>query len=348
LFLRNPRKIDKRVKKLLFIFAILMVSSIVLGQDFSKVGTSSAQFLKFPVDARTSSLGGSHSGIYGDVASLHWNPAGIAAIDRFAVALSYFNLYVGIQHSFLGVVTQIGRNNAIGLSAIILDSGEIEETTIAEPDGTGANFKVKNYAFGLTYARYMTEWLMFGGTIKYVREDIWHETAQAVAFDIGTVLETGILGMKLGISMSNLGTNMKLEGQDLMLFLVTPGFTQEHGSELKTEAWPLPWMFQAGVAIDVLGGSNQAMVSSIHRVTVLGQYSELNDAGTRGNFGVEYQWNNTLSARLGYYNQYDSARFSYGLGASFDVDGKRFDLDYALVDYNKLDFVHQTTLSMKF
>ncbi len=89
-------------------------------------------------------------------------------------------------------------------------------------------------------------------------------------------------------------------------------------------------------------------MSDIHRVTILGQYNEVNDAGTKGNFGLEYQWNKTLSGRLGYYNDYDTAEFSYGLGASFDVSGRRFDLDYALVDFNRLDYVHQYTLSVKF
>ena len=336
------------MRKFVFILFVYLALGSAWGQEFSKVGTSSAQFLKFSVDARSSSLGGTHSGIYGDVASLHWNPAGIAAIDKISMAISYFDLFVGIRHTFLGLVLPAKGRSAIGLSAIILDSGEIEQTTIKKPDGTGATFSVRNYALGLSYARYMTAWLMMGGTIKYVREEIWHETAQAVAIDVGSVLETGIWGMKLGMNISNFGTDMKLEGQDLLQPLETPGFTRERGSELKTESWPLPWTFQAGIAVDIIGGSSQIMTNGMHRITVLGQYNETNDVGTRSNFGIEYQWNNTLSARAGYYNKYDTAKLSFGLGASFKVGGRRFNMDYALVDYSKLDFVHQYTLVMQF
>ncbi|MEE9166535.1 MAG: PorV/PorQ family protein [Candidatus Neomarinimicrobiota bacterium] len=339
------------MKKLLCLFVTAAVLAPLAGQDdgeFTKGGTSAAQFLKFPVDARSSSLGGTHSGIYGDVASLHWNPAGIAAIDRFALAVSYFDLFVGIKHSFLGFVTKVGGSGAIGISAIVLSSGVIEETTIDEPEGTGAIFSVMNYALGLSYARYMTQWLMLGATVKYVREDLWHETAQAVAVDIGSVLETGIWGMKLGMSVSNLGPDMTLEGQDLLLPLEQPGFTDARGARLKTEAWPLPWRFQAGVAVDIIGGSNQTFSSDVSRVTVLSQYEEVNDAGTRGNFGIEYQWNKMVSIRTGYFSGYDTARLSYGLGGSFSMGTNQLQLDYALVDFARLGYVHQTTLGVKF
>lgn len=344
------------MKRMAILISVLALTGSGWGQDFSKVGTSSAQFLKFPVDARTAALGGTHSGIYGDVASLHWNPAGIAAVDRLSIAFSYLDLYVGIKHSFLGVVAKMGRNHTLGFSAIVLDSGEIEQTTVAQPDGTGALFRVRNYAFGLSYARYVTEWVMLGSTVKYIQEDLWHETARGVAFDIGSVLETGILGMKLGMNISNFGTDLKLEGEDLRFHLDVEDpadpdvvkYTIPRGGEFRTEPWPLPWRFQAGVAIDLVGGTNQIVQNNVHRITFLGQYDEVKDAGARGNFGIEYQWNNLLSGRFGHYNNYDTARFSYGLGASFRLAGRRFDLDYALVDFGKLDFIHQTTLGIAF
>lgn len=349
-------KTNLPIRRISLYLTVLVLVAGGRGQDFSKVGTSAAQFLKFPVDARTAALGGTHSGIYGDVASLHWNPAGIAAVDRLSVAFSYLDLYVGIQHSFLGIVTKVGRNNVLGVSAIVLDSGEIEQTTVAQPEGTGAKFRVRNYAFGLSYARYVTEWVMLGTTVKYIQEDLWNETARGVAVDIGSVLETGLLGMKLGMNISNFGTDLKLDGEDLRFHLDVKDpsnpdvvkYTIPRGGEFKTEAWPLPWRFQAGLAIDLVGGTNQLIQSDIHRVTFLGQYDEVNDAGARGNFGIEYEWNHLLSGRLGHYNSYDTARFSYGLGASFMLAGRRFDIDYALVDFGRLDYVHQTTLGLAF
>ncbi len=325
-----------------------MLGTVMWGQEFSKAGTSAAQFLKFPVDARTAALAGSHAGLYGDVASLHWNPAGIAALKQTSMALTYSDLYFGIRHSFFGIVMPLPRNGAVGVSAIILDSGEIEQTTVSQPEGTGALFHVRNYAFGFSFARYMTGWLMLGGTIKYVREDVWNESAQAVAFDIGSVLETGVLGMKLGMSISNFGTDMKLGGDDLKFPLETEAFTIERGAELKTEPWPLPWRFQVGVAVDVIGGTSQIAQHETHRLTVLGQYNEFNDVGAQSNFGMEYQWNNILSARLGYFNKYDAPKLSYGLGVAFNVDKRRLNLDFALVDNDRLGFVQLFSLEMAF
>lgn len=330
------------------ILTTLILSTCLWGQEFSKAGTSAAQFLKFPVDARTAALASSHAGLYGDVASLHWNPAGIAALKQTSMALTYSDMYLGIRHSFLGIVMPLPKNGAIGISAIVLDSGEIEQTTVSQPQGTGALFHVRNYAFGLSFARYMTGWLMLGGTIKYVREDIWNESAQAVAFDIGSVLETGVLGMKLGMSISNFGTDMKLEGDDLKFPLETNAFTIQRGAEFKTEHWPLPWRFQAGVAVDVIGGTSQIMQNKSNRLTALGQYNEFNDVGAQSNFGMEYQWNNILSARVGYFNEYDAPKISYGLGVAFNVEERRLNLDFALVDNDKLGFVQLFSLEMTF
>lgn len=327
---------------------LTVVCGIAMAQDFSKVGTSSAQFLKFVVDARSASLGGAHSGIYGDVASLHWNPGGIAAVDRFSLALSFTDLYVGLRHTFLGVVVPVGGRSSVGVSAIMLDSGEMEQTTIEEPDGTGTRFRVRDYAFGLSYARSVTDWLMIGGTVRYIREELWHEAAQGVSFDIGSVLETGLLGIKLGMNLSNYGTDMKLDGEDLKFPYTTDRFTQERGAALVTESWPMPVAFRVGAAMDVVGGVTEFFPSDIHRFTLYVDYNEYNDAGSRGNFGVEYQWERALSARFGYYNNYDTAKLSYGLGLSFNFARRRFDFDYALVDFDRLDLVHQYTLTLRF
>jgi len=279
---------------------------------------------------------------------MHWNPSGIASIRGLSAYFSHAGLYADIAYNFAGVVVGITDGSTLGASAFYLDSGEMEQTTIDKPEGTGAFFSVRNYCFSLCYARYMTEWLMAGVSLKYLREDIWHETAEAVAFDIGSTLETGFYGLLFGMSIANFGTDMLMTGDDLKFDYSAGKYTQERGASLSTDAWPLPVTIRAGLSIDVLGGANQIIESEDHKVTVLAAYNEPNDSDPKGNFGLEYGWSNTLFARGGYYYNYDAARLSFGLGVKFDVSGLGFKVDYAFVDYRTLDAVNMFALGIEF
>ena len=70
-----------------------------------------------------------------------------------------------------------GRGSAIGLNILYLASGEMEVTTVAEPDGTGSYFTWQDYSIGLTYASFVTDRLSLGGTVKYIREGTYGENA---------------------------------------------------------------------------------------------------------------------------------------------------------------------------
>jgi hypothetical protein len=330
------------------VIVALICVPLVTGAQFSRVGTSAAQFMKFPAHPRTAALGGTSAASYGQVESMFMNPAGIAAIQNVGATFTHASLFAGISYSFVGATADLGGAHILGIQAFYLDSGEMEQTTIADPEGTGARFSVRNYAFGVTYAQYLTEWLMAGISVRYIREDLWNESAQSVGVDMGSVLETGFYGVRLGISISNFGPDMQLEGEDLKFTYESDRVSIEHGAALTTEPWPLPLTFRLGIALDLVGGSNTIIESSSHTVTAMGDYNEPNDAGPRGNFGLEYAWEKTVYARLGYYQNYDAPRFSYGIGVALDGLSVRVSADYALVDYRALGYIHQYSIGVYF
>lgn len=330
------------------VIAALMFLPLVAGAQFSRVGTSAAQFMKFPAHPRIAALGGASAASYGQAESMFMNPAGIAGIQGVGATFSYASLFAGISYSFAGAAIDLGGSHNLGIQAFYLDSGEMEQTTVAQPEGTGAYFHVRNYAFGLTYAQHMTEWLMVGISARYIREELWNESAQSVGVDIGSVLETGFYGVRLGISISNFGPDMQLSGEDLKFPYETGRVTIDRGAALTTEPWPLPLTFRLGIAFDVVGGSNTIIESASHTVTLLGDYNEPNDAGPRGNFGLEYGWEKTVFARLGYYQNYDAPRFAYGIGVALGGSSVRVAADYALVDYRSLGYIHQYAIAVYF
>jgi hypothetical protein len=334
-------------------------------QPFNKVGTSAAQFLKFGVGGRAMALGGTQAALSGDVSALYWNPAGIASIQRSSFCASYMDYFVGISHNFIGFVQPINVESSFGVSVIYLDSGDIEITTIEKPEGTGNYYSVTNLAIGLTYAKYVTDRFQGGITLKYIQEGLWREKAQTVAFDLGSILDTGLLGIKLGMSLSNYGGNMRLSGPDLDIDSdpndENPG-NRLVPSYLETEKWSLPLIYRIGIVTDLVGIGGQFAESADSRLSLLFDANDPNDAELRPNMGLEYQWKNILSLRSGghirYTDEWDTTEnetqwnshlfLSFGAGLNWEADWGLVQFDFATMDYDLLGWVQHYTISVAF
>ena len=172
----------------------------------TKVATSAANWLKIESGARSIGMGGSQvaSGI--GVSAIPYNPSSIAYLrgDQ-EVYYSKVNYLAGITHNTIAYGRKMSYSDYIGIHLFYLDSGPIGVTTLWDPDGTGEDYRVTNYAFRLVYARLMTDRLRIGGSIKYIREEIYTMSMQSFLADIGSNFDTGIAGIMLGMSVSNFG-----------------------------------------------------------------------------------------------------------------------------------------------
>ncbi len=348
-----------RILSVLLIILLISVS-YCWAQDISRVGTAAAQFLKLGVGARAGALGEAGVTIPGEVFGLYWNPSSIASIDRTSFAVSRNDLYADISFNFVGVVQPLGTGSGIGISAIFLDSGEMEITTLAQPNGTESYFSWEAYAIGLTYSRFVTDRLAIGGTVKFVREGAYHMNAQSIAVDLGSLLDTGVLGMKLGMCLSNFGGQMELSGPGLQVshdrWPNNPG-ALETDAYLKTEGYPLPLIFRLGLSSQLIGTEGQIVKSNNNTMTISVDAYDPNDALLRTNFGIEYLWNNILSLRAGYrgvavendeYDSYNTASYAFGGGLKYDFSFARIALDYAFTDFKMLGSGHLFSIVLGF
>jgi len=337
--------------------------------DLSKVGTSAANFLKLPVGARALALGGGGVATVQDATALYWNPAGIGAIDRMTLAYNKADMYAGITHTFTGLVMPLGLNTRIGVSYIWLDSGEMEVTTVDEPQGTGEYFSVINTSIGITVSQILTDRFTLGITGKWIQEKIQRAVANGIAMDIGSTFNTGLLGTRMGMAILNMGPKMKLGGPDLAFDRqlddepgeLTAGLNP--AAQLETLEYDLPLMFRLGVSIDLLGGISTFMSNDMNRVTALVDVEDSNDQVARVGLSLEYAWNEMVYARLGYrirgklseqlgtrlQGRYrESFELGYGLGVNTVVSGYAIQLDYGLANYGDLGTVNQLFLSIGF
>lgn len=353
------------MKKIIGIFLALLLIGVSWSwaQENSRVGTSAAQFLKLGVGARASALGEAAVTFSGNVIGLYWNPASIASIDRSSVAVSRNELYANLAYNFIGFVQPLGGSSALGISAIYLDSGDMEITTLDYPDGTGSFFSWESYCLGLSYSRYVTDRLRLGATVKYVREGAgaYHQKAHTIAIDVGSLLDTGVLGLKLGMCLSNFGGQMQLTGAGLEISdydrYPTSDGNINNSAYLKTEKYPLPLIFRMGLSTELIGTEGQFMNSGKSTMIIAVDAYDPNDALLRSNLGIEYVWNKILSLRAGYrgisvekdeYESYNTASYSFGGGIKYDFKFTRVEFDYAFTDFKILGSGHLFSIVLGF
>jgi hypothetical protein len=336
------------MKKIFLLIVIIYLNTPidgVFGQ--SKAGTSAAPFLSIGVGARAIGMGEAYVGISNDALALFWNPGGLTLIDGVSFTTTHTEWFAGLTHDFAGISVPLG-NGAIGASVTFLMSDDIEITTLLEPNGTGLFYNATDVAFGISYAYNLLDRFSVGVTGKYIQQKLVNESASSIAIDIGTILITGFKSLRIGMSLTNLGGAMKMDGPDLVIPYNVGGnvaITPDIKAQLSTEEWPLPTNFRIGVAVDLVGQPGNSFIpNEISRLTLAIDGNHPTDNEERGNIGIEYSWNNTLALRTGYKFNYSEQGFTFGGGLNIGLGGALIGVDYALAEFGDLGYVHRFTL----
>ncbi len=289
-------------------------------QAGNRSGTVSELFLKLPTSARAVGIGGAQVAVAEGASSLGFNPAGIMGVGDIGVGLSYTSWFANIQHSFAGIVKNIPGFGAVGISVVTLTTDDMIETTPQFPEGTGRVFRASDYAFGIAYARQVTELFRVGINGKIIQSYLFNTEAGAssFAFDIGTLYDIPVLRSHIGVSLTNIGKDVK--------------FLQE--------TYSLPTALRFGVLVDVINTADEKFISTL-------QISRLNDADEQYNLGMEYVFNNLISLRGGWKFSYDQEDVTGGFGIKFNSFGFDSRVDYGYNNFKLLPGTHSFTLEIE-
>jgi len=334
------------MRKVLLLFIIITAGNLFAQ---TKVGSTAAPFLNIGIGPRPIAMGGAFVATANDVTSLYWNPAGISRVQSNQALFARAEWFADINYNWAGAMLSLGDLGAIGLSIDYLDYGNIEVTTLREPEGTGEIFRPQDLMIGLSYGYNLTDRFSIGGTVKYINEKIWNSSASAIAVDLGILFISDINGLRIGATITNFGTDMQLDGKDL--YIQTDINTQIYGNndqilaKLNTDSYPLPLTFRVGVAMDILNLPD-------HKFTIGADALHPNDNAESLNIGAEYVLLNILSLRGGYKSLFlDNSEegLTLGVGVNYDFSpGLALFFDYAYQDFGRLDFTQQFSLGIKF
>lgn len=319
-----------------------------LFRSTTKVGTTAAQFLKIGAGARALGMGGTAVALDGDVYSAYWNPGSLARVTSAGEAtFTHADWLADVSYDFAAAALNIEGFGTFGVSVTSLGVPEDLVRTEDHPEGDGRQWGANSFAFGVSFGRALTDRFAIGTTFKYIHESIWNESSQGVAFDVGTIYTTQFNDMKIGASISNFGTKLKLEGSDLS-FNNTPGGEFGQGpqnipSTYQSDSYDIPLTFRIGVSMD-------AVKTEKIRATVAVDATHPNDNAEYVNSGVEVAFDEMFVGRIGYKSLFlpDSEQgLTWGAGLRYEMSpSTTVKLDYAFAKYGRLSNVQYITLSI--
>jgi hypothetical protein len=308
--------------------------------EYVKVGAAGAQFLKIGIGARANAMGGAYSAICNDLTSMYWNPAGLADIKTIAANFSYTQWFAGFGLNYGAISLPLGENFTSALYALSFSSDRIKMTTMEKQEGVGS-YTWSDVAVGATLAGYLTDQFSFGFTFKYIQTAFTGLSASGIAFDIGTMYNTGIQGIKLGFSINNLGTEQKFSGVDLQSTrrLIEQASASPIDVQYLSNSYTIPLAFRAGATSDIINNEEKRLLAEI-------DFIAMSDVAEQFAIGAEYTWNNLLSIRGGYMIGQDQLGLSGGVGINYIGGGFKGQIDYSINPTKNFGLVNRLSIGL--
>ncbi len=312
------------VKKILiFVLAVTWVSADGIFESLGgqKVGTTSLVFLKIGIGTRATGLGGAFVGVADDPSTFFWNPGGVPNLGN-SVYLNIISLPENVTMSFISVSRELGLYGNVGLFVIGLDAGYMKETDEYHPFGTGRYFHYGDYLIGANYSKKVTDRFSFGVNLKGFMEEFYGLHSYGFGFDVGTFYLVGYRDIRIGVSLSNLGPDVKPTGDSLDYLSFSIPIVYRMGvSGLIFEK------FRASLELDKPS-------DNVETLKIGGEFMPIKSVSLYG--GIKLNARPPAGGFL-------LPGLSFGLDAKF----KRFKVGYSAVDMGVLGLVHRFSLEFR-
>ncbi len=321
------------MKKLLTVILILISITASYAGDVSRKGTTGADQLLIPVGARSIATSGAFVSNTLGAEAIYYNPAGLDPAGRSEAMFSYMKYIGDLNISYFAAVANLGSLGSFGLSFKSIDFGNIDVTTNSEPDGTGSTYSPDYYVLGLSYSKIITDRVSAGANFKLIHEGIMNTTANGFAVDFGVQYRFN-QNFTLGVTVMNIGTNMRYSGPDLQVKTSIPSSnpsSQAAAYEPVTEEFQIPAYF-------MLSAAYKYDINAENNVLLGATFKSNNALEDQLNFGAEYSFSNMFFVRAGYdFLLQNADEYIYGISAGAGINymmagNLGFTLDYAFRD----------------
>ena len=318
----NPRRSFVRIAILIAACALLPWRAEA-AQIFEKVGTLGGQSLKLAVGARAAAMGDAFCGVADDASAVFWNPAGISRLSGQTISINHAAMPADIlfdQAAFIFNVKWIPGMLGFNVRSLSMSSDIVRTTYL--PEGTGETFDAGEWAFGLSYARSLTDKFSAGLNINYVQTGLADVKSSTFTFDFGTLYEIGVMGSKIGMEIQNVGGTM----------------------QFVDESVKMPVYFRVGGSFDILKQGENRLLGAA-------DFTHPSDNSEKLNLGAEYAFKDYLFLRGGYMVNYNTEGLTAGFGVKFPLTASKSSvarLDYAYTANQFLSDIHRVSVNVSF
>jgi hypothetical protein len=274
-------------------------------------GETGLAFLKIGVGARAAAMGEAYAAVAQDATAIYWNPAGIANAPGPEFHASHNEWISDVRYEYIAAV-QGKKGQAFGAHLGLLHMGELEGR---DNDGNFTeSFRAYDLTAGLTWARRLSRSFELGVTGKVLYEKIFDYSATGWALDGGVRYRTGLKGLTMAATASNLGPEMKFIDESFLL------------------------------PINLRLGTAYRTRSVLEGLILAADVKFPNDTGARGHVGAELQLHEIFALRGGAKLGYDEELGSVGFGINY----RDFGFDYAYTpfsDTSELGDAHRVSVA---
>lgn len=274
-------------------------------------GESGMAFLKMPSSARLAGAMSVFDQVSASPHSLFENPIGVQSSTPL-LAFSHNLWFADVTGDFVALSAPIKRGTlASGLKIVRIPGIEVREAPSEIPLNT---IEAQYLSIAAAYSYNIFNSLTVGGSVKYLHELLYTETASGVVFDVG-------MRWKAPSSLY------------LSLLLKNAGYTEP----LKDKSTELPTTFEIGIVRPEI-----FVESPINIAFGIKLGYKVNTSESYARVGIETKIIDILWARGGYERVGTFNRYSLGLGLKV----KRIQIDYAfLIMPEGLNYPHLFSLT---
>ena len=191
-----------------------MVFALFTALGQAQESSSVFNFLKIPLAAHTSALGGENVSLAVDDPTLVFsNPAQASQVNDMSINLDYLS-YIKDTKVLGAVLTKVySVRHTFGITGQLFSYGSMDETD--EYGNVIGSFSAKDMAISALYSYTMGKGWAGGATCRYIFSKYADYTSTAIGFDLGLHYTNEDKDFSFGIVAKNIGTQLSsfYEGQ---------------------------------------------------------------------------------------------------------------------------------------
>lgn len=262
-----------------------MISSAwVMAGNEDRVGSAGASQMLVNPWARSAAIGDAGISHINGLEATFTNIAGLAFTDKTQIKFNYSNWMgnAGISLNSAGIAQRISENDVIAVSVQSFNYGDIEITTVNNPEGGIGFFTPRANIFNVGYARAFSQSIYGGINFKVVSESISNLKGTGMAIDAGIRYVSGEQDqLKFGIALKNVGPVIKYKGDGLaqQIDYVSTGITAT--LEERSASYELPSLLLIGASYDFI-------LNEIHKITAAFGFTANSFSSDQYRIGLEY------------------------------------------------------------